>query len=470
MKKGRTTPRTAQPARVRAAPIVDIAEVLDSGVWTTTQKLVVGLAALSVILDGFDSQLIGYAIPSLMKDWGLPRGAFTPVVAAGLIGMSLGSAMIGLMADRFGRRVAILISVLVFGLGTGLIGLAPDLTTIMALRFLAGLGIGGALPSSTTLSAEFTPRRHRTLMITLTIVCVPLGGMLAGLYAGVVLPGAGWRTLFVVGGIVPVGLAALLFVALPESPRYLARHASRSKDLVRLLGRIGRQVTPDTVFTDGARASAESKASVAALFRGDRLRDTAALWGAFFLCLLAVYSAFSWLPTMLSAQGLNTAQATSGLTAYNLGGVLGSLLCAFAIQRFGSRLPLVFCALAAAGSAFVLQIVDIGQTMVLIVGLGVHGLFVNAVQSTLYAVAAHVYPTNIRATGTAWALAFGRLGAILSAFVGAAVISAAGAGSYLTVLGSSMLGAGLLLLVLRHHIPWPGSGGLSAGRPSTQTS
>lgn len=449
---------------------VDIADLLDEGLWTPFQKIVVGLAALSVILDGFDSQLIGYAIPSLMKEWGFSRGVFTPVVAAGLIGMSLGSASAGLVADRFGRRVAILISVVVFGVATCAIGFAPDLFTIGLLRFVAGLGIGGALPSSTTLSAEFTPRRHRTMMITLTIVCVPLGGMLAGLYAGYVLPSVGWRPLFIVGGVLPLCLAAAMTFVLPESPRFLARRPSRWPDLVRMLARIGRPLATGTAFADRSEAESGVRSGVATLFAGNRRRDTLALWGTFFLCLLAVYSAFSWLPTMLAAQGLNVSQAGAGLTAYNLGGTLGSLLCAGAIQRYGSRIPLVTCALAAAASAFLLETVDIGQTMVLVVGLGVHGLFVNGVQSTLYAVAAHVYPTGIRATGTAAALAFGRLGAILSAFVGAAVISAAGPGSFLTVLGSSMLGVAVLLTLLRDHIPVAERGSqslpLPKGRPA----
>lgn len=440
---------------VQAGPALDIGDLLDHGRWTAAQKAVVGLAALSVVIDGFDSQLIGYAIPSLMKQWSLARGAFTPVVAAGLIGMSLGSASAGLLADRFGRRLAILASVLVFGLATGLIAVAPDLLTITLLRFAAGLGIGGALPSATTMSAEFTPRRHRTMMITMTIVCVPLGGMLAGIVAGFVLPTAGWRTLFGVGGALPIALAVLLAFRLPESPRFLARQPSRQADLLRLLNWIGRPLAPGTQFVDRGEAAA-ARSGVAGLFTAGRARDTLALWGAFFLCLLAVYSAFSWLPTMLNAQGLNVAQAGAGLTAYNLGGTLGSLLCAAAIQRFGSRLPLVVCASAAAACAFLLQVVDIGQTAVLIVGLGAHGLFVNAVQSTLYCVAAHVYPTRIRATGLASALAFGRLGAILSAFVGAAVISAAGPGSFLNVLGSAMAGAALLLWLLRDHIPMPG--------------
>ena len=438
---------------MRHGPTIDIAEAIDTGPWTGMQKMVVCLAALAVILDGFDSQLIGYAIPALIKDWGLPRSAFTPVVAAGLIGMSLGSACAGVIADRIGRRAVILGSVAVFGIATALIGFAPGIATMTALRFVAGLGIGGGLPSSTTLTAEFTPARRRTLAITATIVCVPLGGMLAGLYAGQVLPAYGWRMLFMSGGALPVGFFLLLFAALPESPRYLARRTERWPDLVRLLGRMARSVPRDAKFGDKADPSRLARPALGSLFEGDRRRDTVALWVSFFLCLLAVYSAFSWLPTMLNAAGLDVKAAGAGLTAYNLGGVLGALLCAQAINLVGSRVSLVGCALAAALCAFLLEFVDIGQTVVLIVGLGAHGLFVNAVQSTLYAVAAHVYPTSVRATGTASALAFGRLGAILSAFVGAGVISAAGPGSFLTVLGLAMLGAAVSLLVLKHHIP-----------------
>lgn len=439
--------------RPDAARPVEIGRLLDDGAWTAMQKGVVVIAALAVLLDGFDSQLISFAIPVLIKEWGVSRAAFAPVVAAGLVGMSLGSACAGYVGDRFGRRSAILGSVLLFGVATCLIGLAPDLPTIGVLRFFAGLGIGGALPTSTTMTAEFTPARRRTMMVTATIVCVPLGGMLAGLYAGPVLPSFGWRALFLIGGALPILLSAVLFALLPESPRYLARRPARWPDLVRLLGRMGRPLPATSAFTDSADLSAARKPGIGELFAAGRARDTVALWGAFFLCLLAVYSAFGWLPTMLSAQGLNVAMAGAGLTAYNLGGALGALVCAGAITRLGSLRPLVVCAVLASVSAFALDFVDIGDTLVLIVGLGVHGFFVNAVQSTLYAVAAYVYPTAIRATGTAFALSFGRLGAVLSAVVGAAFISAAGPGSYLDVLAFAMLGAALFLLLLRHHIP-----------------
>ena len=436
-------------------PAVDIGATLDDGPFTTMQRCVVLLAALAIVLDGFDGQLIGFAIPVLIREWGITRGAFAPAVAAGLIGMGIGSACAGIVADRFGRRQAVIGSVFLFGVATCAIGFAPDVATIAMLRFCAGLGIGGALPTATTMTAEYTPARRRTMMVTATIVCVPLGGMLAGLFAHEVLPRYGWRGLFFAGGALPLVLGLVLVRALPESPRYLARRPARWPELGALLARMQRPVAPGTVFTDLRDACAlGARGGFGALFAGHQARDTIALWCAFFMCLLAVYAAFSWLPTMLAAEGLSPAIAGSGLTAYNLGGVFGALFCAVCITRFGSRWPLALCCIGAAVSAFVLQGVDFSKNANwLIIGLGIHGLFVNAVQSTMYALCAHVYPTVVRATGTASALAFGRLGAILSSFAGAAIITAGGGSAYLTMLGSAMVLALIGLMVVRRHIP-----------------
>jgi MFS transporter, AAHS family, 4-hydroxybenzoate transporter len=438
----------------RSTAAIDVGQLLDEGPFTGFQKTAVLLAALSIVMDGFDGQLIGFAIPVIIKEWGVSRGAFAPVVAAGLIGMAIGSASAGIFADRFGRRWAVISSVLVFGTATCAIGLAPDLLTIACLRFIAGLGIGGALPTSTTTTAEFTPLRHRTLAVTATIVCVPLGGMLAGLFAGVVLPAHGWRALFFIGGSIPLALSLLLLFGLPESPRFLVRRPARWGELSRLLARMSRESPADAAFSDKVEQRVEQRKGIAALFEAGLARDTIAIWCAFFMCLLAVYSAFSWLPTMLASEGLDVTVAASGLTAYNMGGVFGALFCAVAIARFGSRWPLLACCAGAAASAFVIQ--QFGakdHASLLIAGLGVHGLFVNAVQSTMFALCAYVYPTAVRATGTASALAFGRFGAILSAFAGAAVITSGGASGYLMMLGGAMILVFVALATVRRHIP-----------------
>ncbi|MGV2289108.1 MFS transporter [Trinickia sp. YCB016] len=450
-------PGNGSTARSTPAAALDIGRVLDDGPFTPIQKIAVLLAALSIVLDGFDGQLIGFAIPVLIKEWGITRNAFAPAVAAGLIGMGIGSALGGVFADRYGRRSAILASVVTFGAATCAIGLVNSVAMIAALRFIAGLGIGGALPTATTMTAEFTPARRRTLAVTATIVCVPLGGMLAGFFSSHVLPHHGWRALFFIGGALPLGLAVLLFAALPESPRFLARVPGRWDELRALLARMFRPTQANTSFADATEQKADQKggtrAGFGALFEPERRRDTLAIWCAFFMCLLAVYSAFSWLPTMLASEGLDVAVAGRGLTAYNLGGVLGALCCAVAITRFGSRWPLLLFAAGGAATAFMLREVKVAEhTGWLVLGLGLHGLFVNAVQSTMYALCAFVYPTVVRATGTAAALAFGRLGAILSAFAGAIVITAGGAPLYLGMLGVAMCLVCVALMAVKRHI------------------
>jgi AAHS family 4-hydroxybenzoate transporter-like MFS transporter len=431
--------------------MIDVGHVLDHGPFSPLQKQIVALAALSVIFDGLGSQLIGFAIPRMAAEWRVAPGAFSGVVSAGLFGMSCGSACAGVLADRIGRRWAVIGSAVLFGLATCLITLANSPSAVGWFRFFAGLGIGGALPTSTTLVAEFTPSRIRPVAVTCAIVCVPLGGMFAGLLASCILPNYGWRTLFFIGGAIPLLLSLMLILALPESPRFLARHPERWDELVVLLQRIQRPAAPGSRFID--RTESQVFGRFSDLFSPDYLRDSLALWCAFLLCLFTVYTAFSWLPSLLVSSGLKPVNASLALTLYNAGGVLGALLCAWAISRFGSRWPLITCCGAAAITALCVSQLRLDRHVFLLLsGVALHGLFVNAVQSTMFALCAHVYPTAIRARGAASAVAFGRLGAIVSGAAGALVLSS-GASRCFLMLCTAMFLVLLALAMVRRHIP-----------------
>lgn len=437
--------------------LFDVTEAIDRR-FSPLQKMMYVLAALAMILDGFDGQLIGFAIPAIMKEWGVTREAFSTAVASGLFGMAIGSIAAGYIADRIGRRLLLVASVFLFGGSTLLIGFAQDVGAITMIRFFAGLGIGAALPSASTMTAEYTPKRLRTLAVSATIICYPLGGMLAGLFAGQILPAAGWRPLFFIGGAIPMAYAVVLFFTLGESPRYLARLQARWDELRAILARMAVEVPAGMGFHDGQQedeqADGPQRAGLGTLFSPAYLRDTAGMWICFFMTLLSIYSAFSWLPTMLTAEGLSPKLAGMGLTAYNLGGVIGAIACAIAINRYGSRASMMVFCLMAVITAFALKGVDVRtDTDTFLLGLGVHGLFMNAVQTTSYALCAHLYPTWMRATGTASALSFGRLGAILSSFVGASVITAGGANAYLNLLGGSMIISLVGLALIKNHIP-----------------
>ena len=430
----------------------DVTQAIDDGQFTLLQKLTYVLAALAIIVDGFDGQMIGYAIPLIMKEWGVTRAAFSMAVASGLAGMAIGSLSAGVLADKLGRKPVLIASIFLFGVSTMLIGQAADVATIALIRFFAGLGIGAALPAATTLTAEYIPLRYRTMAVTTAIVCYPAGGMLAGLAAAQILPSQGWRGFFLFGGAIAIAYAAFLIFTLRESPKYLARQSSRWEELRTLMTRMAHEVAHVREFTDGIVESAK-RGNIAELFRQGRASDTSWMWLAFFMIQLSIYTAYSWLPTMLTTEGLSPALAGMGLTAYNFGGIFGAILCAAAINRYGSRWPMIFWAAMSAVTAMGLKAVHITEAPeTFLWGLGLHGLFVTALQCSMFALCAHIYPTTIRTTGAASAMAFGRIGAFTSAFAGAAMITAGGASAYLNLLGGSMVVTMVGLAMVRGHI------------------
>ena len=387
--------------------------------WTGRQKWLVFLTALTIIFDGLDNQLLGAAIPAMMREWSLTRPAFASVLAAALFGMMIGGFVGGYIGDRIGRRMALLGSVISFGALTVLVSFSNDVTTLTVLRFFAGLGLGGAMPNAAALSSEYVPIRQRPFAVTLTIVCIPLGGSLAGLVGAQVLPRFGWRGLFLVGGILPLVIAAILLKVLPESPRFLARIPARWPELRALLRRLGHRVADDARFAESGErpvARVSARELVAPEFR----RDTIALCGSFFFCLLSVY----------------------------IGG-------AIVIMRFGSRLTMLTMAAGAIAGSAVLAAMPIGtpSAFAVLAMLAWTGGLINAVQTTMYALAAHVYPTAVRATGVGTAVAFGRIGGVLSPSVGSWALESGGSARYFGVMGATMAAALVSLASMRRHIP-----------------
>ena len=447
---------------MRTSQTVDVAALLDAGSWSTYQKLMTVLVALAVIFDGFDIQILGFAIPSLIREWHAARTTFGPVLAVGLAGMAVGGPLAGYCGDRFGRRTALIGCVIAFGLATVATALVHGFTGLTLLRFVTGMGTGGALPNASALAAEFAPLRRRATAVKLTLICFPLGGMLGGLLAAQVLPKFGWRGLYAIGGGLPLLLAVALWAILAESPRFLARRPALWPRLARVLTRMGHATPSGAFFEDRAERGSTERASLRTLFGPGFARDTAGLWIAFFSCLGSVYLIFGWLPALLTARGLSLATASTGLAVYNLGGVLGVLVWAMLVTIFGSRGPLLSGALACAGSALALLLVPIqahGDHVLLIACLGINGLLANAVQTSMYALAAHVYPTSVRATGVAYAATIGRVGGLLSSLLGAFVIQA-GAKTYWSVLAIAMVCAFAGLAWVRSHYP-------AIGRPRT---
>ena len=435
-------------------PTVDVGSLLDEGRWSGYQKLLVFATALTIVLDGLDNQIIGVAIPPMMREWNLTRAPFSTVLTFGMIGMMVGGFIGGFIGDRLGRRVALLGSVIAFGVLTVLVSFSTSIPMLTALRFLSGLGLGGAMPNAAAISSEYVPRRQRPFAVTLTVVCIPLGGSLAGLIGGWVLPAFGWRALFLVAGVIPIVLAVVLLKLLPESPRYLLRHRDRWPELRTLLQRIGHVIPADAEFVDRKEA-AVARATVGELFVPQFRRDTLALWASFFFCLLSAYMGTNWVPALLTRNGFDIGTASYGLTAFNFGGVFGAILGALIIMRLGSRVSMLTMAVGAVLGAITLAMMSINpaSSVAVFAMLVWTGGLINAVTTTMYALAAHVYPTSIRATGVGTAVAFGRIGGVVSPRLGLWALDSGAAPKYFGLIATTMALVFVALASVRNHIP-----------------
>jgi AAHS family 4-hydroxybenzoate transporter-like MFS transporter len=430
---------------------VDVGELLDEGEWSGYQKLLIFAAALTIVLDGVDNQLLSVALPELTAQWHKTRPEFTPIVAIGLFGMMVGGYIGGVLGDRIGRRKSLIASVFIFGIMTVAVALfAHDLFSLGLLRFIAGLGLGGAMPNGTALASEYVPHRYRPFAVTLALVCIPFGGTVAGLVGAEVLPTLGWRYVFGIGGVLPLVLGLILIPTLPESPRFLARHRERWGDLRALLARLGHVLPADAEFLD--RKETAKKATIGEILSPDFRLDTLALCASFFFCLMAAYAGVMWLPSQLVGIGYTPGHAGYGLTAFNVGGVVGALCAVPLVSRFGSRVTMLGMSASAVVGAVVVSLMRM-QEQPFAVGLLLFfwtGGWINATQTLMYALAANVYPAPVRATGVGTAVAFGRIGSVISAYAGTYANSLP---QLFRILAVTMSLVFISLSLVRRHVP-----------------
>ena len=441
---------------------IDVGAAIDAGRWTGYQKLLIFGTALTIILDGVDNQILPNAIPYIAPEWFpdmAPPAASAQLRSAlawGPAGMMIGGLLGGVIGDKFGRRTALLFSVITFAILTLFVALIDSVLMLSALRFLAGVGLGGAMPNAAALASEYVPRRQRPFAVTLTIVCIPLGGFVASTMTRMIAPQFGWQGLFITGGIVPLVLAAVLFKVLPESPRYLVARRERWPELTNTMRRIGHSVPDDVAYVEAAAGGPVKKATIGDLFAPQYARDTLGLFGSFFFCLMVNYVVIQLLTSTLRDHGgFTPAAAPSGLQWVNIGGVVGAVLGALVIQRIGSRATM----LGMSAAAIVFSIVLVGMQIdpmnpfPLLALLFITGGLLNAVQTTMYALAAHVYPTEIRSTGVGTAVAFGRVGNILAVYVGGYALDSAGVPGYFGSWAVLMALVFISLAVIRRHVP-----------------
>jgi AAHS family 4-hydroxybenzoate transporter-like MFS transporter len=403
------------------ASLVDIADFIDQQPVGRFQiKLVLTCAAV-LFLDGFDTTSIGFVAPSLAREWGLTKGALGPVFSAGLFGLMIGALLFGPLADRIGRRRIIIFSTLAFGLGALATAFVQDVNTLLAVRFLTGLGLGGAMPNTIAMTSEFSPRRRRATMVMVMFCGFSAGAALGGLLAAALIAPFGWRSVFVVGGLAPLALVPILALRLPESVRFLALTGEANARVAALLGLIG----PKAIFPPATRFVVHEPGltgiPVLHLFKAGRTLVTLLLWVVFFMSLLDLYFLTNWLPTVLNDLGASVSAAAAIGSSFQVGGVVGALALGSIIDRFSFRaLTLVyFMAVFAVGA-----IGQLGHSVVFVtMAIFAAGFCMVGGQIAANALAATFYPTSIRATGVGWALGVGRIGSIIGPLVGGMLLT-----------------------------------------------
>ena len=404
------------------ARVINVEEALENQRFGAFSVRVLVLALLALIADGYDVQVMAFSAPSLLKEWGLQRSAFGPVLSAGLFGILFGAPLFGWLGDRIGRKRCIIISSLAYGLFCLACLLATNLQTLVALRFLTGVGLGGVMPNAIAIAAELSPRKVRAAMASVIGVGITLGGVVPGLIAAHIHGGPAWRTLFLVGGLLPFAIALLIAVGLPESVAFLVRRGAPRERVAKLLKQVDPRldVPADAQFVVSP-AEARASGGLSALFQGELKLVTPLLWLMFASALLAIYLLTSWMPLLLEASGFSPAQAAETNSLFQVGGVAGCIVTALLLGRLGPPLVAGLFLLTLASIATVAR-ADLGGALTL--GVAACGFCLIGLQAALNGTAGLAYPTAARSKGVGMALGVGRIGSVVGPLVGGQMVAA----------------------------------------------
>lgn len=404
--------------------VLDVHTFLDNRPIGRQQKTVIFLGLLILMLDGFDTMMMGFVAPALLQDWGIDRSDLGPLMMSGIVGLSIGSLLAGPLADRFGRRGVIIAAVTLVGIFCLACAFTHNLPTLTATRFLTGVGLGATMPNITTLLAECAPLRRRSLIVTSAWCGFGMGGALCGLVSEHLIQLYSWRAVFVTGGALPLVLALALLLWLPESLRYrIQRNQTHERIVAATNALIPGSANASTRFINSELDAAETtiRGPAALVSRSYRM-GTLAIWLAMFMGFFHLYFLSNWLPLTASAAGMSYSQAAALGIVLQVGGAIGNFTVGLKMDRFEANrvVSIMF-----AGCAVFTLLIALSSSSFAMVGTLVFllGYVLMSANAGCFALGAAHYPTPIRATGVSWVFGIGRVGAILGAGSGAVIMS-----------------------------------------------
>ncbi|MCH4244249.1 3-(3-hydroxy-phenyl)propionate transporter MhpT [Acinetobacter gerneri] len=356
------------------------------------------------IFEGFDLQSMGVAAPRMRAEFGLNNAQMAWAFSAATLGTLPGALLGGRFADKIGRKSVLIFSILLFGIMSVLTAFASDYSLLLLIRFLTGLGMGGALPMMITLASEAVSEQYKGTAVSVMYSGIPFGGMLTSFVAMALAGDSEWRHIFYIGGLAPIFLIPLLMKMLPESNAYINKSNKTTVPYFEVL------------------------------FAKERRFSTIQIWVSFFCTLVVLYFLLNWLPLLMGAQGLSKVEANYVQIGYNVGGIIGSIMMGVMLDRL--RMSFVV-KLIYAGILFSLCCLAISPSVGLLALSAVGcGVFIVGGQSALYGLAAMFYPTEMRGTGVGAAVAIGRLGSFAGPLLAGLLLSFGSSSTM--VIGSSI--------------------------------
>ena len=378
------------------------------------QILVVGITIALNALDGFDILSISFASPGIATEWGIDRAALGIVLSMELIGMAIGSIVLGGVADKIGRRPTVLGCLVVMAGGMLMATTVSGLVDLSIWRVVTGLGIGGMLAAINAISAEFSSTRRRHLSVSLMSIGYPLGAVFGGIVAARLLQGHDWRSVFFFGAAMTSLLIPITYFVVPESVHWLARKqpAGALEKINRAMMRMGHSAT--TSLPD---VSADVRQqSVSGIFGPGLVAVTTLVALAYFFHITTFYFILKWVPKIVADFGFAPSSAAGVLVWTNVGGALGGAVLGFLTLRFGVKALTIVVML---GSTVMVALFgrtphDLQQLSLI---CGAAGFCTNAAIVGMYAIIAQAFPTHVRASGTGFAIGVGRGGSVLAPII-----------------------------------------------------
>jgi AAHS family 4-hydroxybenzoate transporter-like MFS transporter len=403
--------------------VFDVSAFLDRPKFGAYRILIFALCTLVMIVDGYDVFVVGYVVPALAQDFHVPVPSVTSIFVFQTIGLGIGAYAASPLADRFGRRKLVLICTAFLGLLTLAATYATSVSELAALRFVAACFFGGVMPNLVATTSEYCSRRSRAILVMTLFIGYTIGAGGGGSIASALAASYGWRAAFWMGGLTPLALVAVLYFLLPESIRFLVLHGGRDAEVTKRLRAIDPAVDLAGVTGFTIHEPKTGAMPVFALFQNGRAAGTLLLWLSFAMNLFVLTLIASWMPTFLrSFAGIELRQAGAIAALFSLGGIISPFALAWLMDKHGPNRVLAANYVGAALSIFLLGLWIADATLA---GIAVFcaGLFVIGGQGGINALAAMLYPTEMRATGVGWALGAGRVSSVFGPALGGVMLA-----------------------------------------------